>query len=130
MNTLSFLLYLIHVVPTAATLSLALGIVCLLLGGVYKAMSYENYGKTREGRWSEEDPKKYKNLYEQYTSVSKKLLTTGIVCIALVILLPKEKTMYLIAASEIGEEVISMPETQEIYNDIRAVLKSYIKENN
>ena len=42
-------------------------------------------------------------------------------------LLPSQQTMYLIAGSELSEMVIRHPASQEIYNDIRNVIQSYIR---
>ena len=42
-------------------------------------------------------------------------------------LMPSQQTMYLIVASELSEMVILHPASQEIYNDIRDVIQSYIR---
>lgn len=43
-------------------------------------------------------------------------------------LIPSKNTIYMIAASEIGETVVTSPDAIEMMNDLKAIIKSKIKE--
>lgn len=43
-------------------------------------------------------------------------------------LIPSTKTIYMIAASEAGEAVVKSEEGQEMINDLKLIIKGYIKE--
>lgn len=51
------------------------------------------------------------------------------VLILIAMLIPSERAMYMIAASEMGEQVAMMPETQEILDDLQLLLKQQIQTN-
>lgn len=63
-------------------------------------------------------------------SFFKWLVITTFILAFIVILIPSKQTLYLIAASEIGETTLNTPEAQEILSDLRKILKSYISEEN
>lgn len=42
-------------------------------------------------------------------------------------MIPSRETFYLIAGSELGEQVVKTPEAREIFEDIKAVIKQQIK---
>lgn len=44
------------------------------------------------------------------------------------VLIPSKNTIYLIAGSEIGEQVVKSPEAQQMFSDIREVIQQQIKE--
>ena len=45
--------------------------------------------------------------------------------VAIAVLTPSSQTLYLIAGSEIGEQVVMSEDARAIYDDVRAVLRSY-----
>ena len=53
------------------------------------------------------------------------LITLGVILVVTVFI-PTKKTMYLIAASEASEYVVTSPEGQEIINDIKLIIRSQI----
>lgn len=42
--------------------------------------------------------------------------------------IPSRETFYLVAGSELGQQVVTSPEAKEIFDDIRTVIKQQIKE--
>lgn len=46
----------------------------------------------------------------------------------LVTFVPSSKTIYLIAASEAGEAVVTNPDTIEMMGDLKAIIKKRLKE--
>lgn len=44
------------------------------------------------------------------------------------ILAPSQQAIYMIAASEAGETVISTPEAREVFNDLKTIIKGKLKE--
>lgn len=51
-----------------------------------------------------------------------------VVALALSVVIPSSQTIYLIAASEAGATVISNPEMKEVFNDLKTIIKSKLKE--
>lgn len=47
---------------------------------------------------------------------------------ALLVFAPSKSTLYLIAASEVGETVVTSPDTIEIMSDLKAIIKKRLKE--
>jgi uncharacterized membrane protein required for colicin V production len=41
---------------------------------------------------------------------------------------PSSNTIYLIAASEAGETIVTSPEAREVFNDLKTIIKSKLKE--
>lgn len=41
---------------------------------------------------------------------------------------PSSNTIYLIAASEAGETIVTSPEAKEVFDDLKAIIKSKLKE--
>ena len=50
-------------------------------------------------------------------------------CLALLAgVIPSTKTIYMIAASEMGETVVKSPDTQEALSDLKAIIKKRLKD--
>lgn len=41
---------------------------------------------------------------------------------------PSSNAIYMIAASEAGETIVTSPEAREVFNDLKAIIKSKLKE--
>lgn len=114
MNTLSILLYLANVLPS---LSAALGVtgVILIVGWVvYHFFS----GDLIDGP--------FYNIKEGKYSLKTPLLGFALGIFAT--LFPSERTIYLIAASEMGEVVVTDPETIEIFDLLKETVKTKLEE--
>lgn len=67
-------------------------------------------------------------LSAAYKSASRQLLTYAMIALLPGILVPSAQTIYLIAASQAGEVIIKNPEMQEVFNDLKMVIKSKLAE--
>lgn len=123
MNTVSYLIYLTHVLPTLGTIfgvaAAALGIVTSVTFVFFLVAK----GEASSYRATEDD----KRLPVTALSVLKFVTIGFIVSSILTVIFPNQQTMYMIAASELGEEVIASPEAKQLYQDLREVLSSYKK---
>lgn len=68
--------------------------------------------------------------YERYISmfkyISKIYLPVFCFCILLISLIPSSKIMYSILAVEMGDKVMQTEEAQEVFDDVKSIIKSYI----
>lgn len=101
MNELSVLIYLSQVIP-------AFGVLCTIVGVIISVIFLLRF------------------IFLEKIEELKKALY-GVLLIAAFVILPQQHTMYMIAASEAGEFVLNLPETKEIYEDLRMVIQSYAK---
>lgn len=116
MNDLSILLYLAGVSGNLgsflALASIGAGASLLLSFIFYKSRDYPCQG-VAEG---------------EFAPWNKALLVLCL-CIGLVSnLVPSKETVYMIAASEIGEATLLSDESKELYGDLKKVIKGYIPE--
>lgn len=51
-----------------------------------------------------------------------------VVSLPLSLLTPSSKTIYMIAASEAGETIVTSPEAREIFDDLKEVIKLKLKQ--
>lgn len=120
MNTLSWFLYFAGLVDKAA---IFLGIVILVLfaAGVMMAIAG---GINREFRHKGDD--KYdRGIWMHYTVLPRILIAMFFVAV-LFVLIPSKNTMYLIAASELGERISQTEVAQGIANDAHSILNGYL----
>ena len=100
MNTLSLLIYLSSVIPSIGVALSIVGYIgppFLVLGGMF---------------WSgETDMNQYPKL--------KPYFITCVVAIFISILIPDQKTIYMIAASEMGEAAVTTEAGQEVFNELK-----------
>lgn len=100
MNALSFLIYLSSVIPNVGIMLFLAGIlglpVLVFIGGVWSAETGNN---------------QFPNL--------KPWLITCAVSLFLSVLIPDQKTIYMIAASEMGEAVVTTETGQEVFNELK-----------
>lgn len=104
MNTLSLLIYAAGVATSVKVVS-GIGIATCLLGFLFappkgvKAFSYDHGpmdGFSRKGIW-----------------------VALFVCVFLAVFVPSSQTIYMIAASEVGEQVVNTPEAREVLDAVR-----------
>lgn len=63
-----------------------------------------------------------------YKATSKRLLTYAMIALPFGVFVPSAQTIYLIAASQAGETIVTNPEMREVFNDVKTILKSKLKE--
>ena len=100
MNTLSFLIYLSNVIPNVGILLFLTGIlglpVLVFIGAVWSSDTGKN----------------------QFLKLKPWLIACA-VSMFLSALIPNQKTIYMIAASEMGEAVVTTEAGQEIFNELK-----------
>lgn len=119
MNRLSWMIYLADVcsnIGFPAGVFSILGVIAGVVSTIIKAIS-----KAGE---SEDD----KIAYAVSTSIQRCAMPVAIISIALSILAPSKDTVYAIAASEMGEEVLKSPEVSKARQALSAWLDKQIGE--
>lgn len=117
MNSLSWFLYFADVLPNLFfPFAFIFGALSLLFIGAGAII--------RDGYPQDDCVKKSDLLWSHL----KYLVPTFLVFLFLSLAMPSRETFYLIAGSELGETVVTSPEAKEIFNDIREVIRSQIKD--
>lgn len=115
MNSLSLYIYLASVVPNIGPLMVFLGIlalITLLIRCIYVAIQNE-------------DPTEDKRTFP---STSWFLIPAF--CWLIASLVPSERALYMIAASKMGETVITNPEMQEVFSSLKIKIMDELKVEN
>lgn len=115
MNTLSWLIYAADASQNARSVLGSSAAALLIFGGIGLVMGWAFV-------LSEE---KRKSLAIASTVVWATFL---IICGIALIVIPSSKTIYMIAASEAGEQVVTSPEAVEMMGDLKAIIKKRLKE--
>lgn len=124
MNTLSWLLYGADVLNNLGTFFTVIGIVSLIIAIPTTLCGYIIVWDIKKDRSSNEiwfEPRKYVRI------VAILALVVGIALNLISIIIPSKQTMYMIAASEMGEVVIKSDEGAEIYNELKAIVMNNLK---
>lgn len=111
MNDLSWILVYISLMESAATL---FGLTAFVMGSF--AIAHSIFAFTYNIVEKPKDPQKY-------LPVPFYLVTALVVIIY--VFFPSTQTLYLIAGSEVAEMAMTSQQTQDVLNDIRAVIQSY-----
>ncbi len=127
MNTLSILLYVANLISKVEVLmwmSVASSFFIFIVLFIYLEDKRPSSFCTRDSEdWDVYDKSKssiYKGVYKLGVFITTLVLV--------VILVPSKGTMYLIAASEVGEDVVKSEEVREIKDVLLNVLQSYSKD--
>jgi len=119
MNELSWFLYWADVVPSLGTavqlIFFLLGIGFGILFVVFLACHIDGYGYGNR-----------KYLPGKYPISAVFAFFLCLVIWFGTFLVPSRETIYMIAASEAGEMVVTSPEAREMLNDLKAIIKGYI----
>lgn len=117
MNTLSWLIYAADALQNVAVIltlvasltAVGLCIAALMIG----LMDADSYKETRPvGRWK-------RPLWWVAAPVAVLIFAA---------LMPSSRTMYLIAASEAGETIVTSPDAIEMMGDLKAIIKKRLKD--
>lgn len=118
MNSLSWLIYVADIVGNIKVIG-ALIIIMMIASSIMFLMSFpwesDCYGDDVE-------------LPRRARKISAKVFILCIIGTILSIFIPSSKTIWLIAGSEIGENVLAKPETQEVLGDVYTIIQSKVKE--
>lgn len=124
MNTVSLILYFTAILPNVswvASLFATVSVIGFFAFAFFHALASTDPDITESNS---------KHIKDSVIKGLKYTIWSLIISIPITIAIPDQKTMYMIAASEIGEEVIQTEEAKIIYQDIRDVLSTYKKVQN
>lgn len=124
MNNLSWFIYLAELIPSIRGSIIIWAFLAIILLAIYSLF----IGHKIDMAYHNDDDNYRDTLKSRLASVLKKAVVTIIVLWTVAILLPSKQTLYMIAASEVGEKVATSPQAQEIMKDISAVLKKQLEE--
>lgn len=81
-------------------------------------------------KWTmdETDRKSNDEKRKTFKKLLKKSVMTAIVSMMIIIAIPSKQTIYMVTASQLGETVITNPETQELFEDLKSIIRSYAEE--
>lgn len=117
MNSLSWMIYLADVLDgiqkTAVTVAVFGGLIALATNAAHVVYSVEEYDK---------DTAKALKPYARGT------LITALIALVLALVAPSKETIYAIAASEMGEEVLQSPEATKARAALNAWLDKQIEQ--
>jgi len=126
MNSLSLMIYAANVVDKVSWLIGSAGFACVIIGVIATIM---NLVPWTEWTWDSEDKKKKDAaLKVRLGVVGKRLLCAAFVGLLFASLIPSSRTIYMIAGSEAGEMIVTSPEAKEIFNDLKSIIKSKLKD--
>jgi len=113
MNNLSWLIYFAEVAERLTPLLVGFGFLFLVVSGIFIIVKGIDaaHGLAQKGTWK-------KGLYG---------VCFAIILIFLGNLFPSQKTIYMIAASEVGEQVIKTPEAKEVFDSLKARILDELK---
>lgn len=130
MNTLSWFLLFVDIFENIRIISGTSVTIGLVAGGIGTFITFLCYGDL-SARDFPEGTSKGSHSYQIYMRIRRLSYTAWMIVIISGIFLtftPKKATIYKIAVSEFGEEVIKNPEVQEVFGDLKEVIKNELKE--
>jgi len=121
MNTLSWLMYVADVLPSVGVLFAVLGVAAVGATGIMLVIGasmreYEKY----------DSPQHAAGRALQRAGLLK-VLPLAFPLILFAVVIPSKQTILMIAASEMGETVVKSPEAQEIFTDLKTILKQQLE---
>ncbi len=119
MNSLSWMLYLIEVSGDVLAVTAFLGWAGLVIGGI--GIIWGTILKLA----SEEKARDHK-IAIAIRRVATRVFAVGIVAAAIATVIPSERTLYLIAGSELGETAVTSEDGQIIIDALRKKVISYL----
>lgn len=121
MNTLSLFLYFAEVIGSLKGL-LEAGIIFGLIGTVIGSVAWLI--------WYNKDYRNHDNdekINARFLQFVKTAFIIAMTSMVLYIFVPGQQTVYMIAASEMGETVWESEEAQDLYDDLRTIISNYAK---
>lgn len=130
MNDLSWMLYIVGIIPNIGDLLVILAIFSIAGGvlAIIGATVATTEARRNRKQYGENDGD-YLNMSEwalTWKSVYRWTIPLGITCAVLAAFMPSTTTLHLILASELGETAVTNPEVIEIFELLKENLKSYI----
>lgn len=117
MNTLSWLLLLAEILGNLGVMLVVLSVIAAI--GV---TSYMLFGAlTLSDKYGVEDSE-----WRDYWRRSIRFGIAVLILFSLAVIMPSKNTVYMIAASQIGEQIVQTPDAKELYGDLKAKLKDIL----
>lgn len=123
MNTLSWFIYLIGVVPALGAFALSVAIGSGLCTGIMILAHVIARSECYDQRSKDEFDSKSAPIFRYWRKVS---LSIFCVAVPFSILIPSQKTMILIGASEFGEKMLSSDKAQRLIDPSYQLLETWI----
>lgn len=135
MNFVSWLIYIAEVLPNVSDMLFGLFLTALIISGIVAFTCIVVYQdiKSREDRdyYSDRQKLTLKEGAKNTLKLLKKVINFAVLSFIVVLvslLIPSSTTIYMIAASEMGEEVIKTPEVSETFSKLNEILQFKIHE--
>lgn len=126
MNSLSWLIYTADVVAKLGPLFGFAGVGCIIAGVVLAIIGKSPWSYYS---WTPADEKaESEKLRRSLGRGGPRLAVLGLCLCTFAAVIPSRNTIYMIAASEIGETVVTSPDAVEMMGDLRTIIKSKLKE--
>lgn len=126
MNNISWLVYAAEVLPSLSdwlvNISLAAGL------AVAAFFLFSMVVGVEESYHSEETKASKAEVRSSAWASLRKFIPWVVAGCLLSVFIPSKTTIYMIAASEIGETVVTSPEAQEMLGDLKSIIKKRLKD--
>lgn len=126
MNSLSWLIYAAQVTERLSVMAGVGAFAAGLAGGMLLLFSYD-----KPLIWSDTPPAEREAAFQSRRDWRK----WGLRCLvavplfgAIAAVLPDSRTIYMIAASEAGEQIVTSPDAIEMMGDLKAIIKKRLKD--
>lgn len=116
MNSLSWFLYLADVVQNFGTLLFSLGIILTPVAGMCIIIGYLVPWNHKNSLANAEESIRSR---ASFAWIAPRATAVAVVLLSVSMLIPAKRTMYMIAASEMGEMVVQSDEAKEIFNELK-----------
>lgn len=110
MNSLSWMIYAAGALGSLSVTLGILGVMSIVFGGVAALI----------GTIATSKPDMAKAIMMKWWIPAGLLISSA--------LLPSSTTVYMMAASEAGETIVTSPEAKEVFEDLKTIIKSKLKE--
>lgn len=119
MNTVSLFVYAADVIGRISVLLILGGLFLITISAIWMIAT----GLHNDSLFNRESKKPYPVKKVSWLSALAFLM------FLLSVLIPSERAMYMIAASQAGEMAIKTPEAQEMFNDLKDVISKKLKQS-
>lgn len=119
MNTLTWFLYFASIPNKIIGLNFLFGF-GLIAATISCLISYAH--------WDKYPSESQKMITFKLITLTKKIVIAFFITLTFWFIFPPERTMYYMAASELGEKVVTDPQAIEILGDLKTIIKGYAQE--
>lgn len=128
MNNLSWILYAADVFFQFGHIILAFGIITVIVFSLVTLIFVGNYFDNYYSRYSDDDDKQKGLKFLGYAKYCMRFVIMGVSLMIVSSFIPSQKTMYMIAASEMGEVVVNSQQAKDTLDNVQRIIKGYADE--